>query len=133
MATVKTGLVFLATVILFMSCSSKMTEEEYYNAAKESYGNSKFEEAINNFKLIIDNYPKGKRSAEASFMLGFINANDLENFEDAEKYYKAFLEKYPQHDLADDAQYELNTLGKDINELPIFQNLAADSLAEQNN
>ena len=58
-----------------------------------------------------------------------INANDLKNFEEAGKFYKKFIDKYPDHDLADDAQYELNNLGKDINELPMFQNIAQDSVA----
>ena len=62
------------------------------------------------------------------FMLGFINANDLKDLEKAEKHYKAFLEKYPNHDLSDDAEYEIKTLGKDINELPIFEQMATDSL-----
>jgi outer membrane protein assembly factor BamD (BamD/ComL family) len=63
-------------------------------------------------------------------MLGFINANDLKDYETAEKHYKKFLEVYPDHELSDDAQYEIETLGKDINDLPIFQNLGADSLEE---
>ena len=58
----------------------------------------------------------------------FNNANDLKNLEMAKKHYKAFLEEYPGHDLSDDAEYEIKTLGKDINELPIFQQMASDSL-----
>ena len=59
-------------------------------------------------------------------MLGFIYANSLENLEEAKKYYSLFIEKYPNHDLADDAQYELNNLGKDINELPFFKGMEAE-------
>jgi len=128
-----TKLVVLGLLIsaLFLSCSSKLSEEEYYNKAREAYGKEQYKEALKNFKLLVDNYPDGKKSAEASFMLGFINANDLKDYKEAEKYYKQFIKKYPDHELADDAQYELKNLGKDINELPIFQSIAADTTAKK--
>jgi TolA-binding protein len=121
------GLTLTIAVLILMACSSKLTEEEYYNAAKESYSTEKYAEAIGHFKDLVKNYPDGKRNAEAMFMLGFINANDLKDLKEAEKFYKEFIAKYPNHDLSDDAQYELQTLGKDINDLPFFKNLGADS------
>ena len=33
------------------------------------------------------------------------------------------MEKYPEHELVSSAKYELETLGKDINELDIFKNI----------
>ena len=127
MRATKLVLIGLLISAVFWSCSSKLSEEEYYNKAREAYGKEQYKKALENFKLLVDNYPDGKKSAEASFMLGFINANDLKNYKEAEKYYKRFIEKYPDHELADDAQYELKNLGKDVNELPIFQSIAADS------
>ncbi len=120
----------LALITLF-ACSKTLTEEEYYEAAKEAYTKENFEPAIANFKNIIQHYPQGKRAAEASFMLGFINANDVKNLDEAKKYYEAFIAKYPDHELADDAQYELQNLGKDINDLPIFKQLNADTLEQK--
>ena len=120
---------FLAAVLLF-ACSGKLAEEEYYKKAQEAYGEQKFAEAVENFKDLVDNYPDSKHQAEALFLLGFINANDIKNFDEAKKYYERFLEKFPEHDLADDAEYELKTLGKDINDLPIFQNANNDTTAE---
>lgn len=120
------SLAMLIVIILF-SCSSTLTEDLYYTNATQAYAKNNYQDAIKNFDLLVKNYPNGKRSAEASFMLGFINANDLENYTDAEKYYKSFIQKFPNHDLADDAQYELENLGKDINELPMFKELGADS------
>lgn len=121
--------IFLAifVIVFLFSCSTKLSHDEYYAKAKKAYTEGKFKEAVESFKLLIEYYPDGEKAAEASFMLGFINANDLKDFAEAEKYYKAFIEKYPKHDLADDAQYELKFLGKDINELPMFGNLGADS------
>ncbi len=124
----KTVLIGLILMFVVFSCSKTLSEEEYYNAAKEAYTKENFKLAIDNFKNIVSHYPQGKRAAEASFMLGFINANDIKDFDEAKKYYEDFIKKYPKHELADDAQYELETLGKDINDLPIFKKLNGDSL-----
>ena len=116
-------------LLVVVACSAKLSEEEYYKNAQENYTGKKFDLAIENFKGIVENYPEGKHNAEAMFMLGFINANDIADLEEAKKYYTMFIEKYPEHDLADDAQYELDNLGKDINDLPIFKD-TADSTEE---
>jgi outer membrane protein assembly factor BamD (BamD/ComL family) len=117
----------LLLVFFIAACSTKLSEEEYYSKAQEMYAGQKFDLAIENFKGIAENYPQGKHHAEALFMLGFINANDIKNLDEAKKYYTEFVQKYPNHDLADDAQYELDNLGKDINDLPIFKDAAVDS------
>jgi len=114
-------LVIITAAALFMSCSETKTETEYFELGKVQYGQEAYADAIENFKIVLDKFPTGKTTAEATFMLGFINANSLENLEEAKKYYSLFVEKYPDHDLADDAKYELNTLGQDINDLPIFK------------
>lgn len=116
--------------LILFACSDKFSDQEYYSKAKEAYSTQSFDVAITNFKNLTENYPNSEFHAEALFMLGFINANDLKNYDDAKKYYTDFTDKYPDHELADDAQYEIETLGKDINELPIFQNIAADSTIE---
>ncbi len=128
MKLVKLSLVALILFLSLFSCSAKVSEEDYYKAAKEAYTKENFTLAVQDFEKLVKNYPNGKRAAEASFMLGFINANDLKNYDAAKKYYTAFINKYPKHELADDAQYELQNLGKDLNDLPIFKKLNGDSL-----
>lgn len=128
--------IFLITIIaisLLISCSEKKSEEEYFKLANEQYGQEAYADAIENFKIILEKYPEGKTTAKATFMLGFVNANSLENLEEAKKYYTLFVEKYPDHELADDAQYELNTLGQDINDLPIFKDIESGEQASTEN
>lgn len=128
MKLLQTVLIGIIMTLALFSCSKTLNEQEYYTAARDAYTKENFELAIQNFKAITEHYPQGERAAEAAFMLGFINANDLKKLDEAKKYYTEFIEKYPDHELADDAQYELETLGKDINELPIFKQLNSDSL-----
>ncbi|HID40443.1 MAG TPA: tetratricopeptide repeat protein, partial [Calditrichaeota bacterium] len=91
MGATKLVIMVLLISALFWSCSSKLSEDDYYNKAREAYGKEKYEEALQNFKLLVENYPQGKKAAEASFMLGFINANDLKNYDEAKKYYTEFI------------------------------------------
>jgi outer membrane protein assembly factor BamD (BamD/ComL family) len=114
----------LLVVLLFslVGCSKKLGEKEYFDMAYQQMGKEQWSEAEKYFQKILDEYPDGMYSSKALFMVGFVNANYLKNFEKARKYYTEFLKKYPNHDLADDAKYELENLGKDINEFPFPMN-----------
>jgi outer membrane protein assembly factor BamD (BamD/ComL family) len=128
-------ILFAMLIMTFISCSNKMSELDYYNKANELMSSENWEGAEENFQKILDNYPKGEHSAKALFMIGFINANYTNNLEKARKYYTKFLEKYPDHDLADDAKYEIENLGKNIEDLPFLQDEAAQNAdtANKNN
>jgi outer membrane protein assembly factor BamD (BamD/ComL family) len=123
--------VLILSTLFIIGCTDKLSEDEYYKFATENFNKQRYQKSIDNFKKIVEHYPDGKRGSEALFMLGYINANYTKNLERAEKYYKSFIEKYPNDELTDDAEYELKHLGKDINELPIFKDIPKDSVAEE--
>jgi len=120
-------LTILISIFVLFGCTEKYSEAEYFKMAYDQYNEEKYEMAIGNFKNIIEYYPEGENTAKATFMIGYIYANNIENLEAAEKYYQMFIEKYPNHDLADDADYELKTLGQDINDLPIFKDVESNT------
>ena len=128
-------ILFSMLIMTFFSCSNKMSELDYYNKANELMSSENWEGAEENFQKILDNFPTGEHSAKALFMIGFINANYTNNLEKAKKYYTKFLEKYPDHDLADDAKYEIENLGKNIEDLPFLQEEPVESTdtANKNN
>jgi TolA-binding protein len=121
--------ILIAAIFLF-SCSESKTETEYYKLAYDQYNEGKYAESIQNFKSLIEKYPEGENTPNTIFMIGFINANHLEKFDEAKIYYNMFMEKYPEHELASSAKYELETLGKDINELDIFKNIEEEEKKE---
>ncbi len=110
-------------MIAVISCSKKMSESEYYNKANEAYSAKDILTAVDNFKKQIETYPKGENYSKAVFMLGYIHANDLKKYDEARKYYNEFIEKFPNDTLVSAAKYELETMGQDINTLPMFKNL----------
>jgi TolA-binding protein len=123
----------LITAIFLFSCSDTKTEEEYYKLAYDQYNDEKYDESVNNFKSLLENYPDGQNSPNAMFMIGFICANHSKKLDEAKIYYNMFMEKYPKHELVSSAKYELETLGKDINELDIFKDIEKEEKEEKGN
>jgi TolA-binding protein len=84
----------------------------YQNKAVKSLSEREnLEKAIALFKKLHDDYPKSEYAPSGLFMAGFINANELQNYPEAEKLYKQFLQEYPDNELASSAQAELDNLG----------------------
>lgn len=67
--------------------------------------------AISSFTSVYEKYPENKYAPVSLFMSGFIQANELQNFDDATKTYNLFLQKYPKHELSSSARQELENMG----------------------
>jgi TolA-binding protein len=68
------------------------------------------EKAVSYYKQVYENYPKSKEAPTSLFMTGFIQANDLLKYDEATESYKKFLRDYPNHELAKQAQLELDNM-----------------------
>jgi TolA-binding protein len=73
--------------------------------------NESMEKAVNIFKSVFEKYPDSKQAQVSLFMAGFIQANDLKNYQDATATYNLFLKKYPNGDMAPAAKEEINNMG----------------------
>lgn len=100
----------------------------YYNNLKD------FEKSIELHKTMIESYPESSYLPQAAFMIGFIYANDMNDFDSAKAAYESFLEKYPDNELAESVKWELNNLGKDVNEqvLHLFEDSEANGASKSN-
>jgi len=47
------------------------------------------------------------------------------DLEKASSYYNLFLEKFPDHELTPSVQFEIDNLGRDINEIPVLKHIAS--------
>ncbi len=135
----KAAVSYIATVLIFVllaSCGSEQGENHFYNLATQYMGQGNWEKAEQNFTQVIEQFPNGQYASKSLFMVGYINANHLNNHDKASKYYAQFVDKYPDHELADDAQYELDNMGKGVDELPFLsgdsQGNDSDSKPESN-
>jgi TolA-binding protein len=77
-------------------------------------------------------FPASRQAPTMLFLTGFVYNNDLHLLDSARLVYETFLAKYPKHELASSAQFELQTLGKepgDILPAPVLQNESKKSHA----
>ncbi len=63
------------------------------------------------FYIIFEKYPTSEEAPLGLFMAGFIQANELGDYQRATSTYNSFLEKYPEHELAVSAKEELDNMG----------------------
>jgi outer membrane protein assembly factor BamD (BamD/ComL family) len=75
------------------------------------------EKAIDAFKRYVAAFPASARAQTAMFMVGYLYNNTLGNIDSAKAAYTRFLERFPNSELTTSAQYELNNLGKQPEEL----------------
>ena len=59
------------------------------------------------------------------FMAGFVQANDLHDYDAASETYNLFLKTYPDHELATSAKEELDNMGLTPEEI-LKKNLARE-------
>ena len=88
-----------------------------FNAGEVAMGLMESKKAIECFHLVYTNYPESDTAATALFLKGFVYETQLNNLSMAQKIYLDFLKKYPDHSLANDAQFSLNNLGKSDEEI----------------
>lgn len=102
----------------------EMAPEMIYRAAMvQADRKQRFMECIALFERIRREYPEHRRAENALFLIGYTYAEQLKNFEQAKTYYEAFLQQYPTSDLSQSVQFELQNLGKPVEELEIIKNL----------
>ena len=73
--------------------------------------------ALSYLGRLMTKYPKYKNAPYALFMQGMIYDDQLKDTVNARKIYKEVIEKYPESQLAKDAEASINNLGKSVEEL----------------
>ena len=75
------------------------------------------QKAIEYFQKFYKQFPNSDRTPKALFLIGFIRANDLQEYDSAKIAYNEFLNKYPQNELAASVKMELENLGRTPDEI----------------
>ena len=88
-----------------------------FKAADINMNMNRSEKALDCFNIILEKYPDFEKAPSALFLKAFIYENQLMDYVNAEKYYRLFIEKYPDNDFTDDAEISLKNIGKTPEEL----------------
>jgi outer membrane protein assembly factor BamD (BamD/ComL family) len=83
-----------------------------FKAANMSMNIGKGQLAVDLFDQIIKDYPEYSKVSDCMFLKAFVYDNTLKEYKKAKIAYEAFINKYPTHEFADDAQACLDNLGK---------------------
>lgn len=73
--------------------------------------------ALTYLSRVMKKYPNYKNAPYALFMQGMIYDDQLKDTANARKIYKEVIAKYPESQLAKDAEASINNLGKSVEEL----------------
>lgn len=79
-----------------------------------------FYHAVKTFEDYHKKYNKSSKAPEAYFLIGYTYNNHIKDYDKAKEYYENFLKQYPDHQLASSAKFELDTIGKPIEEVTNF-------------
>jgi len=69
------------------------------------------------FSQIRESYPDFDKAPLCLFFTGYVQENVLGDINKARETYQLFIDTYPEHDFADDAQASINNLGKTPEEM----------------
>jgi TolA-binding protein len=92
---------------------------EIANVYKNNIGSR--DSAIAVYERIAYDYSASEKAPNAMFMIGYIYANEMQDYESAREGYQKFIDTYPNHILATSAKWELDHLGKSLDEIPQLQ------------
>ena len=83
--------------------------------ARTTAGNP--QRALHIYDWVYKHFPKYEKAYHALFLKAFTLDDDMKNYDEARKYYEAFLEKYPNDEFATSAKFLLKNLGKSEEEI----------------
>lgn len=103
----------------FVNNNPKDTAAPQYlhRALNLAMGMNNGEKAMEIADRFLNEYPEGPKLAEVIFLKAYIYENQLSNLGMAQKTYRDFLSRFPDHELADDAEAALLNLGKSPEEM----------------
>lgn len=120
--------IFLGLFLLgALACSKGPSERQLFEQAKKYQEEGKFAESAAAYEELVKKYPHSRQVPQCMFMVGYLYANHLADYQKARKVYETFLTKYPNDPLVKDARWELSHLGQDVNAIPELNELLQSS------
>ncbi len=95
----------------------KKTAAVLFKAADVARGIGEYGKAIQLWGKVWRNYPNFDKAPDAVFMQAFTYENNLNDIQNAKRYYLQFIEKFPENPLREQAIIALKNLGKSPEDL----------------
>jgi peptidyl-prolyl cis-trans isomerase C len=101
---------YKATVNEEAYTSNLPTEEELFTRAQQTNDTA---QRLDMYMQLVLTYPDGGYADDAQFMIGFIQSEELHDYEAAGNAFRRLLEKYPNSELAESANWMIENMGKE--------------------
>ncbi len=95
--------------------------EELFFEAQEYGSQGMYGHAIGDYEEFLKKYPRNEKAPEVKFLIAFTYHNSLNENDLARKNYQEFIEQYPESPLKVSAEFEMENIGKDIDNLDLFK------------
>ncbi len=121
----------LAAGIFFGACSGKPCEEDLFKQAQSFAQEQKYELAANTYETLLTQYPNSDKAANIQFTLGSTYA--MFDTSKARAAYQKFIDAYGANVdpyMLESAKFELNNLGRDLDEVINFDVIQEEESAE---
>jgi peptidyl-prolyl cis-trans isomerase C len=104
--------------------SQKKSARDQFKEAQET-GPAEARLAL--YRQLLEQYPNDEVSPQAQFMIGFVNSEELKNYDEADRAFRELLRRYPKSELAASAQWMIDHMRSE--EAPAFLDSSGDTLA----
>ncbi|MDP6169552.1 MAG: tetratricopeptide repeat protein [Candidatus Marinimicrobia bacterium] len=84
-----------------------------------------FTTAVQEYRKVLENHSGSGQEPHALFMIGYIYANVINDEKSAKIEYNDFLKRFPKHELAPSVKFEIEYLGKSIEEIPALKHITS--------
>lgn len=91
--------------------------EYLFKAGELAMGMNMTAESIKYLDKVYNEYKDYEKRPYALFLKAFVLENQANNMVEAERIYNQFIEEFPNHEMADDAKYSIENIGKSPEEL----------------
>lgn len=86
------------------------SEEELFTRAQQTNDPA---QRLDMYLQLALTYPDGEYADDAQFMIGFIQSEEIHDYEAAGNAFRRLLEKYPDSELAESAKWMIENMGKE--------------------
>jgi len=102
--------------------SQRKTAREMFNEAQSA---GPAGERISGYRKVLAEYPDSDVSPQAQFMIGFIQSEELKDYDAADASFKDLVAHYPKSELVPSARWMIDHMRKE--DAPQFMNLESDT------
>jgi TolA-binding protein len=92
--------------IVMPGCGKEPTEEELLKSATKHHAEDEYDEAINDFQMLVERFPKSDKVPEALYGMAAIRLNKKKEFAKAESLFTELTMEYPNDPTAPAAAYQ---------------------------